>query len=146
MDKTNEAISDIPRKIAESADQLLERVTARQERVAEVISTTRARNTRISEELFKTVIAGQREALALGKTIAAEPMAYNKNISAFVNSMTAAQERALEVSKLVIREQSEALAETRAAAEKAFSGLKALTQPFEKMTSMWFPAAKAKAK
>ncbi|MFT4563153.1 MAG: putative coiled-coil protein SlyX [Gammaproteobacteria bacterium] len=140
--ETNDTVTEIPKKIAESAEQLLERMTARQERAVEVIGTTRARNTRISEQIFNAVIAGQREALSLGKTIAAEPMAYNKNMGAIVNSMAAAQERAMEVSKTVIREQSEAFAETRAASEQALSGMKALMQPFEKMTSMWSPAAK----
>lgn len=142
--ETNEQITqEIPEKIASGATSYIERLEAGHDKLANGISNLRARNARVTDKVIETMLANQREALRLGKTVIAEPTAFGKNMQAMMESLTAAQERAIDVAKTVYREQAEATTEIRGALEKSFDGAKGFTKPFEQMTSAWKNAVKS---
>ncbi len=142
MATKKQTTTEIPKQFSESASAYLERLEAGHERFAETLSTVRERNARVTDKFVEALIAGQRDALSLGKAFAAEPTAYGKNMEAVMESMSAAQERALDVAKTVYREQAEAGAEFRGMLEKSFESAKVFTKPFEQMTAAWSQAAK----
>lgn len=134
--------TDTISQIADSTSAYLERLQQSHERFAEVVGSVRARNARISDKFIETIIAGQRDALELGKTVAAQPAAFGKNLEAVMQSLTAAQERALELSKTLYRAQTEAAADARALTERLLDSSKNFGKPFGKISALWMPAAK----
>ncbi|CAN0431156.1 unnamed protein product, partial [Phaeothamnion confervicola] len=108
----------------------------------EALSTARERAARVTDKLVENLLASQRDVLNLGKTLAAQPTEYGKNVEAVLHSLTSAQERALELAKTVYRTNSEIAGEARAAAARALESGKSLGKPFERLTSVWMPAAK----
>lgn len=136
------AKTEIPHQFAESANAYVERLAQSHERLTSAFETARARNARLADKFFQAMVAGQRDALALGKTVIAEPTAYAKNIEAFLNSMSAAQERALDVAKTVYREESDAAGEMRDAAQRAFESAKTWLPAADKLSAFWNPASK----
>ena len=134
--------TESPQQFADSANAYIERLEQGHGRYAERFATARARNARIADKFVESMMAGQRDALELTKAVTADPTAYGKNMEAIMQSMSTAQERALDAAKTLYREQAEATAELRTIAEKMFESSKGLAKPFEKMTSMWMPATK----
>ncbi len=134
--------TEIPQKIADSATAYIERIAESHERFAEGVETTRERNARIADKFIEAMIAGQRDAIKLTRTVAAAPTDYSKNMEAVMESFSTAQERTLDVAKTLYREQAEAGAELRGLLERTFESSKAFTKPFEKMNEMWAQAAK----
>jgi hypothetical protein len=139
--KTAPAV-EIPQQFTDSANAYIERLLAGHARLADAMATARARNARVADKFFEVLVAGQRDALELGKAMATEPTAYARNMEAVMQSMSVAQERALDVAKTVYREQTEASGEMREAAEKAFSSFKAWTPDLEQFGKLWQPTAK----
>lgn len=142
MAKTTKQSDAITSKMSEAADTYFEKLNENHERLASGFETARARSSRIADKMLEATVNGQREAINLGKTIAAEPTAYAKNMEAFMAAMTSAQERTLEVAKTVYQEQADAAAEMRASAERAYQGVQAFTKPFEGFAANWMPSAK----
>ena len=142
MENTENVTTEIPQKIAESTTAYLDRLGEGHEKFSEAVKTVRERNARVADVFFDAMLAGQRDAIEITKSIAEEPTAYAKNMDTMLKAMSSAQERALDVAKTVYREQAEAVGEYRAAAEKTFEASATFTKPFEKMTAMWMPAAK----
>ena len=134
--------TEIPKKISDSANAYIDRLAATHERFAEGVETTRERSARITDKVVEAVIAGQRDAIKLTRTVAAAPTDYSKNMEAVMESFTSAQERTLDVAKTLYREQAEAGAELRGLLERTFESSKAFTKPFAKMNEMWAQAAK----
>ena len=112
------------------------------ERFTAALTVSRARTARVADKFFEIILAGQRDALELGKSMTADPSAYNKNMEAILHSLTTAQERAIDLAKTVYQEQSEAAAEARVLAEKAFEASKTLAKPFEKFNPLLAATAK----
>ena len=136
------AQTEIPKEFSESANAYLDRLAKGQESMAAAVETVRARNSRIADKFIEALFASQREAIELGKAVMAEPAAYGKNMDAIMQSMSTAQERALDVAKTVYREQAEAAGELREVAEENFAAVKSYTPNMERFTSLWMPAAK----
>jgi hypothetical protein len=133
---------DAAAQIQDNATAYLDKLLGSHERFVEAVGTARARAARVADKFVETLLAGQRDALELGKAVAAEPAAYAKHMEAFVQSLSTAQERALELAKIVYREQTDAAGEARAITERAFEAGKTLGQPFGKLAGQWLPAAK----
>ncbi len=131
-----------PLKFAETTTAYLERLECGHTRFAAALGTARERSARVADKLIENLLASQRDALTLGKTLAAQPTEYGKNVEVFLHSLTSAQERALEFAKTVYRTNNEIAAEARAAAASAIESGKTLGKPFEHLTSVWMPAAK----
>ena len=129
-------------QFAETTAAYLERLESGQARFAVALGSARERAARVTDKLVENLLASQREALNLGKTLAAQPTEYGKNVEAVLHSLTSAQERALELAKTMYRTNSEIATEARAAAARALESGKTLGKPFAHLTSMWMPAAK----
>lgn len=127
-------------KFAETTSAYLERLESSHTRFAEAVGSARERAARVTDKLLENLLASQRDALSLGKTLAAQPTEYSKNVEAFLQSLTSAQERALELAKTVYRTNNEIAADARAAAGRALESGKTLGKPFENLTSLWMPA------
>ena len=137
---------EIPEQFTDSANAYIENLLKGHERFSAALEATRARNARLADKFFATLLANQRDVLSFGKTMVAAPTAYAKNAEAAMQSMSAAQERALDFAKTLYREQAEATAEMRDAATEAFESVKVAMPPLEKLTSLWAPTAKSAAK
>lgn len=120
----------------------LERIEAGHARFIEAVGTARAGAARVTDKLVENVLTGQRDALLLTKAFVAQPTEYGKNIEAMLQSLTAAQERTLELAKTVYRANSEVAADARAAAARVLESGKGLGKPFENLTSLWTKATK----
>ena len=131
-----------PAQFAETTAAYLERLESGHTRFAEALGTARERTARVTDKLVENLLASQRDALNLGKTLVGQPTEYGKNVEALLHSLTSAQERALEFAKTVYRTNSEIVAEARTAAASALESSKSLGKPFERLTSLWMPAAK----
>jgi len=140
--KKTEAKFDLPEKFTESADAYVQRLLKGHERMACAFEATRARNARLADKVFSALIAGQRDALELGKVLVQQPTAYAKNMEAMMHTLSVAQERALDVAKTVYREESDAVGELRTATEQAFESSKGWMPAMEKMSGLWSPATK----
>lgn len=132
----------IPEPISATTGAYLERLLEGHEKFAAALEASRARNARIADKFFATLLANQREALALGKAMASAPTAYGKNMEAAMHSLSAAQERALDFAKTVYREQADASGELRDAATRAFEAARKLAPSADKLGAWWAPAAK----
>lgn len=134
--------SEIAEQVTTSAHDMLDRVLTSHERLSEVLSTSRARTARVTDKFFELMLAGQRDAITVAKSMSVDPAAYGKNMEAILQSLTTAQERAIELAKTVYQEQAEAAAEARALTEKAFEASKTLVAPFEKFNPLLAAAGK----
>ena len=140
--KTSAPAMEIPETLKASAATYFERLSEGHENLTSAFETARARSTRVADQLFANVVAGQREMLALGQAMAKDPMAYNKHLEAAMESVTGAQARTLELAKILYREQVEATAELRGAAERSFAAAQRFVPPMEKFTNLFTAAAK----
>ena len=129
-------------KLSETTSAYLERLENGHSRFAEALGSARERAARVTDQLVENLLASQRDALTLGKTLAAQPTEYGKNVEAFLHSLTSAQERALELAKTVYRTNNEIAADARAAASRALESGKTFGKPFENFTNLWTSAAK----
>ncbi|MEQ8234914.1 MAG: hypothetical protein RLW61_05895 [Gammaproteobacteria bacterium] len=136
------ASPDVPKQITESATAYLDRLMKGHETFAAALSATRERNARVADKFFAAFIDSQRDAITLGQTLAAEPTAYGKNMEAMMQSLTAAQERALELAKTLYKEQAEASGEFRSATEQAFESAREFVPPMDQLTNLWPTATK----
>lgn len=128
-------------QFAETTAAYLERLESGQARFAAALGSARERAARVTDKLVENLLASQRDALNLGKTLAAQPTEYGKNVEVVLHSLTSAQERALELAKTMYRTNSEIATEARAAAARALESGKTLGKPFAHLTSMCMPTA-----
>jgi len=133
---------EVPQQITESATAYLDSLMQGHETFAAALEASRARSARVADKFFSALIDSQRDAISLGQAMAAAPTAYGKNMEAMMHSMTAAQERALDLAKAVYKEQAEATGELRSATEKALESAREFVPPVEKFTSLWTSAGK----
>lgn len=140
--KTAAPAAEVAEQFKESADAYIERLIKGHETLTTAFDTARARNARLAEKMIELMVAGQRDALELGKAYVGAPQDYSKNIAATMESLTVAQTRALELAKVFYREQVDASGELRDAAERSLAAVKGFVPPIEKFTSMFSPAAK----
>ena len=83
----------------------------------------------------------QREALDLTKQLASNPTAYGANIEAMLESATASQARAMEMTKLFYREQADATAEFQKLVTPLFESTKGFADISENLQSFWKKSA-----
>jgi hypothetical protein len=133
---------DTINRISTSASAYLDRLQEGHEKFAEVLGTARTRAALVNDKLIEVLLAGQRDALDFGKTVAGQPGEVNKNLEAAMHALTAAQERALDFTKVLFRVQAEAAADARAFSARLFEGGRGLSSPLEKLAALWTPAAK----
>ena len=126
-----------PPQFTDAAATYLERLECGHTRFAAAIGTARERGARVTDKLVENLLATQRDSLQLGKTLAAQPTAYGKNVEAFLHALTTAQERSFELAKTIYRTHSEIASNARAAAASALERSKTLANPFQPLASFW---------
>ena len=129
-----------------SLDKYFDQIAKMNERVAESLSEARARNDRILDQVIDSTIAGQQDLLSLGRSLAAAPTDYTKNLQLIMDVMTRSQERALELGKTLYREQSEAGSAVTEGVNDFYGSLNLgeadWRAPYRKMAELWgFKAA-----
>ncbi|MEM7542462.1 MAG: hypothetical protein AAF384_12895 [Pseudomonadota bacterium] len=115
-------------KIKAAMGSYFEKAIEGQEKMTEAFETATKRSFRMSEEITGAIVAGQRDLVEFSKSVAAEPDAYAKNIDAFMNLMIGAQQRSIEVSKNIIREQTDAAGEMKDAFEPVVASAKEMRE------------------
>jgi len=75
--------------------------------------------------------------LGLTRAIAAEPTNYAKNADAVMQSLTAAQERAIEFPKVLYRTNNDLASDARGLFEQSIEASKRFGKPFESFTALW---------
>lgn len=144
MAKKETTTAKVTDTVKNTIEQVIDKVEENQEKVANRVVSARARNSRIVDQYLSNVNAGQKDAIELAKAYAAAPTDYKANLQLVIDNMTKAQERALELGKLVYREQSEAsksYTDFLKAQPNLFSAYaERMNASFEKMNAMWSPA------
>lgn len=136
------AAAEAGHKVQDTVNTYIDRLMEGHTRLAAAVGTTRERNARVADKMIDTVLSGQREALELTKTFVSQPTAYGKNMEAFMQSLTNAQERTIDLAKTVYKEQAEATAEARELVEPLIPDAAAFGKPFEKVTEMFSKTAR----
>jgi hypothetical protein len=121
----------------EMVDKYSERLLAGHERMTEAMQAARSRGIRVNEEITDWIVAGQRDTLELGKRLADDPTAYAKNMEAVLESLTSAQERALNLAKVLYREQAESTTALREYVGPMFTSSKNFGETAKKLASFW---------
>ena len=100
-----------------------------------------SRGTTISERLVREIEAGQREALALGEKLAADPTNPAENYTTVLEATLAAQDRALAFAKDVYSQSEAAGAEGRKALEKLFAANRQISEATVEFSRSWMQDA-----
>lgn len=114
-------------------DALIESYTA----LAEAVSGAGDRGVKVSKQLADDVMAGQREAIALSKQVAAEPANASQNYAALVQAMLAAQGRALSFARVAIEQSAEGGADARATIDRIAAANRAVVDSASALTQVW---------
>lgn len=91
-------------------------------RYIEALAAHHARGNRLVDALLDAFIDGQRDTLALGAAVYADPTALAHHASTFLTTMHAAHARMLAFAQVLARTQAEATADLHAAGRRALGG------------------------
>ncbi|MEK7692785.1 MAG: hypothetical protein AAB349_01170 [Chloroflexota bacterium] len=108
-----------------AADKYFEALTESYDAIIEAIKAGNERGYRVSNNLLAEAQRGQREAVELGRTFAADPTDVGGFYRAMMESTTKAQGRALELARQMFDELSETRTESRDVIEKVVKAQRA---------------------
>lgn len=108
-----------------AADKYFEALTESYDAIIEAIKAGNERGYRVSNNLLAEAQRGQREAVELGRTFAADPTDVGGFYRAMMESTTKAQGRALELARQMFDELSESRTESRDVIEKVVKAQRA---------------------
>lgn len=139
--KVEDKVTETVEKVGKRVENVLNKLVENQTRLAEAAATARDRSRRVTDEYLSAVAEAQREALDLTKQVASNPTAYSTNIEAFLESATANQSRAMEMTKLFYREQADATSEFQKLVAPLFESTKGFADISENFQSFWKKSA-----
>ena len=128
--------TDATVKGADVISSFLDRVSAQQEEAWKAFGTFTERATRVNEEFTNSLVAGQKDAIALTKKIVSKPTDLTGNTEAFLDSLTANQERSMKLAKVVYTEQNQAADKFREVVEPLFERQFDFNESARKMNEM----------
>jgi DNA anti-recombination protein RmuC len=108
-----------------AADKYFEALTESYDAIIDAIKAGNERGYRVSNNLLAEAQRGQREAVELGRTFAADPTDVGAFYRAMMESTTKAQGRALELARQMFDELSESRTESRDVIEKVVKAQRA---------------------
>jgi hypothetical protein len=108
-----------------AADKYFEALTESYDAIIDAIKASNERGFRVSNNLLAEAQRGQREAIELGRTFAADPTDVGGFYRAMMESTTKAQGRALELASQMFGELSESRTESREVIEKVVKAQRA---------------------
>ncbi len=135
--KVEDAVNETAEKVGKTVENVLDKLVENQARLTEAATTARDRSRRVTDEYLRSLAETQRDVLDLSKKLASNPTAYNSNIEAFLESTTATQSRAMEITKLFYREQADATAEFQKLVAPLFESTKGFADISKNMQAFW---------
>lgn len=129
-----------------SLDSYFENMSKGAEKLAEGFAEARERNTRIMNQFVESVTSGQKDFIELSRTVASQPTDYRTNMQLMLDTMNRRQACALELGKVVYREQADMSSAVNENMGKLFAPMREAgidwTAPYKKMAEYWVPSAK----
>jgi len=108
--------------------------------LVEAVDKANERGIKVTKQFASDVVKGQREALELGKKLAAEPADLGQFYTAVLEATTAAQGRALAFAQAAYTEATGAGADARETVEKLVAANKETTQAAVEVARKWATA------
>ncbi|HMM77304.1 MAG TPA: hypothetical protein PJ986_16485 [Gammaproteobacteria bacterium] len=121
----------------EAITSYLDYLATAQEKFAASVKESRERASRVNDSVLDAVLEAQREAIATGKRLAANPQDYAANVKIVIDAATAAQERTLALAKSLYQEQADVAAEFRKLWEGAVKSSNELSEGARKFGTLW---------
>lgn len=122
---------------SEALTSYLDYLATAQEKFASSVKESRERAGRVNDTLLTALFDSQREAIATGKRMAANPQDYAANVKIAIEAATAAQERTLAVAKALYQEQADVAAEFRKLWDGAMKSSNELAEGAKKFGTLW---------
>jgi hypothetical protein len=122
---------------SEAVNSYLDFLSTAQEKFAASLKDSRARAARVNDCLLEAMLDAQREAIATGKRIAANPQDLATNAKTVMEAATAAQERGLAVAKALYQEQADIAAEMRKLWDGAMKSSTEFSEGAKKFSALW---------
>ena len=139
--KAEEAVNATVEKVGKTVENVLDKLVENQTRLIEAATTARDRSRRVTDEYLRSLAETQRDMLDLTKKVAANPTAYKSNIEAFLESTTATQSRAMELTKMFYREQADATANFQQPVAPLFESTKGFADISKNFQTFWQKSA-----
>ena len=139
--KVEDKVTETVEKVGKKVENVLDKLVENQTRLVEAAATARDRSRRVTDEYLRSVSDAQREAIDLTKQVVSNPTAYSTNIEAFLESTTANQSRAMEMTKLFYREQADATSEFQKLFAPLFESTKGFADISKPFQSFWQKSA-----
>lgn len=114
-----------------------EKLTERHDEISKAVQENHQRSQRIGTEFVSALVAGQKDLLELTQQIATKPQDIAANVKAMMDAVSVAQERALNLAKVLYREQAEAGADVRKAFQASGVTSDAFTDASRKILNFW---------
>ncbi len=114
-----------------------EKLTERHNQISKALQETQQRSQRIGTEFVNAVVAGQKDLLELTQQIATKPQDFAANVKAMVDAVSVAQERTLNLAKVLYREQAEAGSEVRKAFQSVCDSSEAFGAAGRNIVNFW---------
>jgi hypothetical protein len=122
---------------AEPFVSYFEKLAERHDQISKVLKDGHLRSHKIGAELVDALVAGQRDMLELAQQVATKPQDFAGNVKAMVDAVSAAQERSLNVAKVLYREQADGGAEMRKIFQSACDSSDTLTEAGRNIVNFW---------
>jgi len=139
--KVEDKVTETVEKVGKTMENVMDKLVDSQARLAEATATARDRSRRVTDEYLRSMSEAQREAIELTKQLATNPTAYSSNIEAYLESATATQSRAMEMTKLFYREQADATAEFQKLVAPLFESTQGFADISKNFQSFWKKSA-----
>lgn len=139
--KAEGTVNETVAKVGKTVENVMDKLVENQARMADAATTARDRSRRVTDEYLRSLAETQRDALDLTKKLAANPTDYKVNIEAVLESTTATQSRAMEITKLMYREQADATAEFQKLVAPLFESTKGFADISKNFQTFWQKSA-----
>jgi hypothetical protein len=134
-------VNEAVQKVGKSVENVMGKLVENQAKLTEAAVVARDRSRRVSDEYLRSLAETQRDVLDLTKKLAANPTAHSSNIEALLESATATQSRAMEITKLFYREQADATAEFQRLVAPLFESTKGFDDITKNFQTLWKKSA-----
>ncbi|MBI2766274.1 MAG: hypothetical protein HYX53_10235 [Chloroflexi bacterium] len=118
----------------ESVQKYYDALLASYDILTEAVSNANERGMKVSKQFVSDIAKGQREAIELGKKLAAEPTDLGQYFSSMMEATTAAQGRALAFTQVVYQEAAAAGSDARETVQKLVEANKETAQAAIELT------------
>ncbi len=122
---------------SEAFASYLDYLATAQEKFATSVKEACERANRVNGTLLNAALDAQREAIATGKRLSADPQAHAANVKIVIDAASAAQERGLAVAKSLYQEQVDVAADLRKLWESTVKSSNDFSEGAKKFGALW---------